>query len=273
MVHPHIEKVLFPEDAIDERVRDIGKRIAEDFEGKRPVVLGVLKGCFMFFSDVCKRIDPLPEGCEAQFARASSYVGKTTSTGDDVEVKLTFVGGGEDLVKDRHVIVVSPPPTPPARVRFPNDSAATNFSLSLSRRARVSPPSQVEDIVDTGKTMLRMLKSLERLGAKTVTVATLLDKPTGRKLPMGGLSIDEHVELLPSMVDGSDATAPELGLVLQKYIRYTGFECPDGFVVGYGMDYDESYRTLPYVGILKEEMYSGPADLDLSTRNLNLSSR
>ena len=132
---------------------------------------------------------------------------------------------------------------------------------------------QVEDIVDTGKTMLRMLKSLERLGAKTVTVATLLDKPTGRKLPTGGLSIDEHVELLPSMVDGSDAAAPELGLVLQKYIRYTGFECPDGFVVGYGMDYDESYRTLPYVGILKEEMYSGPADLDLSTRNLNLSSR
>merc|ERR1711871_641446 len=150
MVHPHIEKVLFSEDAIDERVRDIGKRIAEDFAGKRPVVLGVLKGCFMFFSDVCKRIDPLPEGCEVQFARASSYVGKTTSTGDDVEVKLTFVGGGEDLVKDRHVIVV-------------------------------------EDIVDTGKTMLRMLKSLERLGAKTVTVATLLDKPTGRKLPTGGL--------------------------------------------------------------------------------------
>lgn len=138
MVHPHIEKVLFPEDAIDERVRDIGKRIAEDFEGKRPVVLGVLKGCFMFFSDVCKRIDPLPEGCEVQFARASSYVGKTTSTGDDVEVKLTFVGGGEDLVKDRHVIVVSPPPTPPARVRFPNDSAATNFSLSLSLAARAS---------------------------------------------------------------------------------------------------------------------------------------
>ena len=118
-----------------------------------------------------------------------------------------------------------------------------------------------------------MLKSLERLGAKTVTVATLLDKATGRKLPKGGLSIEEHVDLLPSLVDGTDRAAPELGEVLQKYIKYTGFECPDGFVVGYGMDYDESYRTLPYVGILKEEMYSGTTDLNLSTRNLNLSSR
>ncbi|KAL5714754.1 hypoxanthine phosphoribosyltransferase [Ranunculus cassubicifolius] len=86
----------------------------------------------------------------------------------------------------------------------------------------------VEDIVDTGHTLSRLISHLELKGASSVSVCTFLDKPARRKV---------HVEMVGS----------------GKF--YRGFECPDYFVVGYGMDFAELYRNLPYVGVLKPEMY------------------
>ncbi|TVT99207.1 hypothetical protein EJB05_55449, partial [Eragrostis curvula] len=86
----------------------------------------------------------------------------------------------------------------------------------------------VEDIVDTGNTLSCLIAHLEKKGASSISVCTFLDKPARRKV---------NIQLVG---DG-------------KF--YRGFECPDYFVVGYGMDYAELYRNLPYVGVLKPEMY------------------
>ena len=82
----------------------------------------------------------------------------------------------------------------------------------------------VEDIVDSGKTLSYLCEYLTLKGAKSVKTVTLLDKPSRRE-----------VDFVPD---------------------YTGKQIPDEFVIGYGLDYDEKYRALPYVGILKREVYS-----------------
>ena len=81
----------------------------------------------------------------------------------------------------------------------------------------------VEDIVDTGRTLREVKKLLKRKGAADVKVCVLVDKPDRRKLPV--------------------------------HIDYKGFTIPDEFVVGYGLDYAEQYRNLPYIGVLKPEVY------------------
>ncbi|XP_022133463.1 uncharacterized protein LOC111006034 [Momordica charantia] len=86
----------------------------------------------------------------------------------------------------------------------------------------------VEDIVDTGNTLSCLIAHMEAKGASSVSVCTFLDKPTRRKV---------HFQLVGE----------------GKF--YCGFECPDYFVVGYGMDFAEQYRNLPYVGVLKPECY------------------
>lgn len=81
----------------------------------------------------------------------------------------------------------------------------------------------VEDIIDTGLTLSYLTENLKSRGAKSISICTLLDKPERRKA---------HID-----------------------VRYKGFDIPDEFVVGYGIDYDEKYRNLPFVGILKREAY------------------
>ncbi|KAK8935904.1 hypothetical protein KSP39_PZI013135 [Platanthera zijinensis] len=87
----------------------------------------------------------------------------------------------------------------------------------------------VEDIVDTGNTLLCLIAHLKSKGAQSVSVCTLLDKQARRTV---------HFELFGE----------------GKF--YSGFECPDYFVVGYGLDFAELYRNLPYIGVLKPEKYS-----------------
>lgn len=82
----------------------------------------------------------------------------------------------------------------------------------------------VEDILDSGLTLSYIKELLESRGPRSIRIATLLDKPSRRK-----------VDLQPD---------------------YIGFSVPDEFVIGYGLDYDEKYRNLPYIGILKPEVYS-----------------
>ena len=81
----------------------------------------------------------------------------------------------------------------------------------------------VEDILDSGITLNYLKNFLMQRGPASISIATLMDKPARRKAPV--------------------------------FARYAGFEIPDAFVVGYGLDYDERYRNLPYIGILKREVY------------------
>ena len=173
-----IERVLLSRKEIDEKVAEIGKKISEDYEGKEPVFVGVLKGCFIFMADLMRNISV---NCSVDFMAVSSYQG-TNSTG---AVKIN-----KDLSQDicgRDVIIV-------------------------------------EDILDSGVTLNYLKSYLSVREPASIKIVTLLDKPARRKADI--------------------------------YADYYCFNVPDAFVVGYGLDYDEKYRNLPYIGILKPEIYS-----------------
>ncbi|WP_281883912.1 hypoxanthine phosphoribosyltransferase [Paenibacillus sp. YYML68] len=172
-------EVLYSEEQIQDKVKEMGELISRDFEGRNPLVICVLKGAFIFMSDLVKRITiPL----ELDFMAVSSYGHSTKSSGVVKIIKDLDIS-----VEGRHVLIV-------------------------------------EDIIDSGLTLSYLIDVLERRNALSITVAALFDKPARRT-----------VEL--------DAD-------------YKGFVIPDAFVVGYGLDYAEKYRNLPYVGILKPEVYS-----------------
>jgi len=178
MLEKDIEKILVSEKQIEEICVRLGKQITEDYQGKDPLIIGLLKGCMPFMAQLIKNIDLY---CEIELMGVSSYHGGISSSSD---VKIT-----KDLdasVSHRHVLIA-------------------------------------EDIVDTGKTLDVITKLLLHRGAASVEVVTLLDKPEGRIVPF----------------------TP----------KYVGTVIPKAFVVGYGLDYDERYRNLPYVGILKAEVY------------------
>lgn len=173
-----IERVLISEKELEEAVAAIGRKISEDYAGKDPIFVGVLKGCFIFMADLMRHVDI---DCSMDFMAVSSYSG-TTSTG---AVKIN-----KDLSEDilgRHLILV-------------------------------------EDILDSGVTLNYLKQYLTVRQPASIHIATLLDKPARRKAPI----------------------QPD----------YSCFQVPDAFVVGYGLDYDERYRNLPYIGILKPKVYS-----------------
>lgn len=176
-LHNDISEVILSEDDIQKITKELATRITKDYEGKSPLLVGLLKGSIMFMGDLIKRIDT---HLEIDFMDVSSYSG-TTSSGD---VKIL-----KDLnasVEGRHIIFV-------------------------------------EDIIDTGLTLNSIIDLIQYRKAASVEIVTLLDKPANRKMDVD--------------------------------VKYVGTEIPDGFVVGYGLDYDEKYRNLPYIGILKPEIY------------------
>ncbi len=152
---------------IQERVQELGRQIAEDYAGKRPLFIGILNGAFLFMADLARAC---PIEADFAFVRLSSYEG-TSSTGS---VK-TMIGLREP-VEGRHLILV-------------------------------------EDIIDTGQTLDAFLPELARQKPASVKVAALLSKPQARKVAFEA--------------------------------EYTGFEIPNEFVVGYGLDYNELGRNLP----------------------------
>ncbi len=179
MLEKDIKKVLVSEEEIINTCVKLGKQITKDYAGKKPLVVGLLKGCMPFMTELMKNIDLY---IEIELMGVQSYHGGTQSTGD---VKIT-----RDLdipVKGRDILIA-------------------------------------EDIVDTAKTISVITKLLKYRGAKSVEVVTLLDKPAGRV-----------VDFIP---------------------KYIGVTIPKEFVVGFGLDYEERYRNLPYVGVLKEEVYT-----------------
>ncbi|KAI8472853.1 MAG: hypoxanthine phosphoribosyltransferase [Monoraphidium minutum] len=178
-----IEKVLFTEEQVKRRVRELAREIVRDYQGKELIVVGVLKGAYIFMSDLTRAIaeEGIPS-VRIEFVKAASYGARSVSTGS-VDVDLC----GATSWEGRHVLLV-------------------------------------EDIIDSGNTLSRLAAEVAACDAAGVRVVALLDKRARRQVPF-------HAD-------------------------YVGFEIPDAFIVGYGLDYDEMYRCLPYVAVLRREVYT-----------------
>lgn len=176
-MHTDIKTILISEEAINQRCIELADELNRDYEGLKPVVIGLLKGSVPFMAELMKR---LTVDIEIDFMDVSSYCG-TQSVGD-------------------------------VRINKDLDASIEGDDIIL-----------VEDIVDTGKTLLKVKDLLYSKGAKSVKIVSLLDKPDRR--------------------------------VVDIKADYIGFEVPDEFVVGFGLDFNQKYRNLPYIGILKEECY------------------
>jgi hypoxanthine phosphoribosyltransferase len=173
---PVLDRILFSQEQLAERVTQLGRQISADYRGKKPLFVGILRGCILFYADLMKNISV---DCTMDFMCLSSYAGGTCSTGQ-VRTMLDL----RESIKNRHVVVV-------------------------------------EDIVDTGLTLEYLLANLKSRGVASLEVCCLLDKPCNRKA-------DIHP-------------------------KYVGFEVGNEFVIGYGLDYDELYRNLPYIGAFRKQ--------------------
>lgn len=173
-----IERVLFTEDQLRQRVKELGEQISADYMGKDPVLISVLRGSFVFMADLARQIQPC---CRVDFMAVSSYGSGTQSSGQvNIQKDLT------ESIEGKDVLIV-------------------------------------EDILDSGNTLYYLMQVLQARHPASIKLATLLDKPERRAKPI--------------------------------YSDYVGFTVPDAFVVGYGLDYNERYRNLPYIGILKPRVY------------------
>lgn len=175
MSHAEIEDTLFSRQEIEARVDELAGRISADYEGRDLLMVGILKGAFIFLSDLARRLT-IP--VQFDFIACSSY-GSAKKTSGIVR-----------LIKDLDC-----------------DIAGRDLLI-------------VEDIIDTGLTLSYLIKNLEARRPASIEICTLLDK-----------------QLLEGKVD--------------LPIKYKGFSIPDEFVVGYGLDYAERYRNLPYIAKLK----------------------
>ena len=171
---PDVEKVLIPSQEIQDKVCEMGKRITADYQGKRPLLVGILRGAVIVLGDLMRHID-LP--CEIDFMEVSSY-GTGTSTSGVVRILKDL----EEDITGRHVLIV-------------------------------------EDIIDTGLTLSYLKRSLMARSPASLEIFSLLTKPTRRRVDLD--------------------------------VRYLGFEVPDEFVVGYGIDYAGYHRNLPDIHALK----------------------
>lgn len=169
-------RILISEHEIRERVRELGARLSEEYQGRPLTILGVLTGSIVLLADLIRATSvPL----RVALISASSY-GGTRMTPGQLSVNSSLV---PDL-KGRHVVIL-------------------------------------DDIFDTGKTMVGLMDAVEGFSPASIRSAVLLWK-TDRRC----------VDLLPD---------------------YYGFRIPDEFVVGYGLDYNDEFRHLPYIGIPDED--------------------
>jgi len=173
-----IKEILVTEEQIQSKVKELGERITEDYQGKDLMLVGILKGAVMFLSDLARNIN-LPVMID--FMAVSSYGSSSESTGI-----VRIIKDLESSIDGKDILIV-------------------------------------EDIIDTGLTLSYLTDNLRKRRAKSVRIVTLLDKPERRKV--------------------------------EVTVDYTGFVIPDEFVIGYGIDYAEQYRNLPFVAALKEDVY------------------
>ena len=174
-----LREILFTSEQIAARIKELGAEITRDYAGKKLMLLGVLKGCFVFLADIARHIDL---DCEIRFLTASSYGFASVSSGKvNIDENIEFNVSGRDVII-------------------------------------------IEDILDSGITLTALHALVAKNKPASLKTCTLLDKPERRQVPFT--------------------------------TDYTGFICPNEFVVGYGLDYGEIYRNLPYVAVLKPEVYS-----------------
>lgn len=171
------KKVLYSEQQIKLRVAEIAKKISRDYEGKDLILIGILKGSFIFLADLVRFLTiPVTIG----FVRISSYGSGTDSSGE-----IRIIHDIETSLEGKEVIIV-------------------------------------EDIVDTGLTLFRYADILREKKPGSIKVCALIDKTHRREK---SVTID-----------------------------YSGFKVKDGFLVGYGLDFDEQYRHLPDIYLLPDEL-------------------
>ncbi|HLS07097.1 MAG TPA: hypoxanthine phosphoribosyltransferase [Bacillota bacterium] len=178
-MHDDIADILITREMIAEKCAEIGQQLTEQYDGKFPLVIGVLKGAVPFMANIVQHIDTY---LEMDFMDVSSYGSGTRSSG---EVKI--VKDLDTKVEGRDLLII-------------------------------------EDIIDSGLTLSYLVDLFKYRRARSIKIVTLLDKPAGRTARIKADII--------------------------------GFEVPDEFVVGFGLDYNQKYRNLPYIGVLKQEVYT-----------------
>jgi hypoxanthine phosphoribosyltransferase len=173
---PGTEPVLVTSGEIQEKVRELGRRITEDYGDEKLLLVGILRGAVVFLSDLMRHLE-LP--CEIDFMDISSYGAGTQSSG-----VVRILKDLEEDITGKHVLVV-------------------------------------EDIVDTGLTLSYLRRTLLARKPASLEICVLLSKPSRRQVDLD--------------------------------VKYLGFEVPDVFVIGYGIDYAGAYRNLPDIRALDSE--------------------
>jgi hypoxanthine phosphoribosyltransferase len=170
------KEILFSRDEIQKRVKEIASQISKDYAGRELIMIGVLRGAFIFMADLIREIS-IP--CRVDFARLASYGAGSESSG-----KVVMTKDIETSIKDRDILIV-------------------------------------EDIVDTGLTLQYLVGWLRERNPRSLKTCVFLDKRKRRKISFEA--------------------------------EYVGFAIDDGFVVGYGLDFNEKYRFSPDIYIIKQE--------------------
>ena len=172
----HTVEVMISEQEVHQRIAELGRQISEDYRdsGSEMVLVGLLRGSFMFMADLCRQID-VPH--EVDFMTASSYGNGMNSTRD-----VKILKDLDEDIRGKDVLIV-------------------------------------EDIIDSGNTLHYLVEILYKRKPNSIKICTLLDKPERR-------TADVKVD-------------------------YSGFNIPDEFVVGYGLDYAQKYRNLPFIGVVE----------------------
>jgi hypoxanthine phosphoribosyltransferase len=172
-----VGEILIEEEALRNRIRELGEEISADYAGRDLLLIGVLKGAVFFMADLMRC---LTVACEVDFMAISSYGASTDSSGVVRILKDLDIN-----IEGRDVLVV-------------------------------------EDIIDSGLTLSYLIRNLEAREPASLEVCALLTKPARREIDVS--------------------------------VRYVGFEIPNRFVIGYGLDFAERYRNLPYVAVLHPDL-------------------
>jgi hypoxanthine phosphoribosyltransferase len=171
---PEAGTMLVTSEEIQDKVRELGERITEDYQGEDLLLVGILRGAVVFLSDLMRSLEL---SCEIDFMDVSSYGAETTTSG-----VVRILKDLEEDITDRHVLIV-------------------------------------EDIIDTGLTLSYLTRILGARKPASLEICTLLSKPSRRSVDLD--------------------------------VKYLGFEVPDEFVVGYGIDFAGRYRNLRDIRVLK----------------------
>jgi hypoxanthine phosphoribosyltransferase len=177
-----VGEILIEEDRLQARIRELGRELSADYEGRELLLVGVLKGAVFFMADLMRHLT-IP--CEIDFMAISSYGDSTDSS------------GGVRILKD--------------------------LDINIEGRDVLV----VEDIIDSGLTLSYLMRNLEAREPASLEICSLMTKPERREIDVP--------------------------------VRYVGFEIPNRFVIGYGLDFAERYRNLPYVGVLDPSLISADA--------------